>query len=189
MVLFVGRLDVQKDPQLFVDALQGVLERFSDVHLVLAGAGPLQQSLELEIAKLAERQRIHVIGQRSDIPVLMRSATCFVLPSRWEGMANAILEAMAAGCPIVATRVEGTTEILDHDRSGLLVPVGDPSAVAAAVTRLLTDTRLVAALTAAARQTVVETYSWERCVVQYEVLYRSLLAGEGPTESRDPSPV
>ena len=189
MVLFVGRLDIQKDPQLLVEALQEVLQRFPDVHLVLAGDGPLRTVLEVLIAGLPTRDRMHLMGQRSDVPSLLRSATCFVLPSRWEGMANVVLEAMAGGCPIVTTSVEGNTEILEHDRSGLLVPVGDGAAIAAAVTRLLTDQDLARSLAIAARQAVVEGHAWDRTVVQYEVLYRSLLAEAGVVEITEPGPV
>jgi len=185
MILFAGRLDDQKDPLLLLEAVQEVLERFPDVHLVMAGSGPLHDTLQQRIATATGGPRMHLLGQRSDVPALLRSASCFVLPSRWEGMANAVLEAMAAGCPVVATRVEGTTEILDHDRCGLLVPVGDAPALAAAVTRVLTDPTLVDSLTSAARQAVEQSYTWERTVAEYDALYRGLLQGDRPrTDSR-----
>jgi len=175
MILFAGRLDDQKDPLLLLEAVQEVLDHLPDVHLVMAGSGPLHEVLQQRIASAPTRPRMHLLGQRSDVPALLRSASCFVLPSRWEGMPNAVLEAMAAGCPVVATRVEGSTEILDHDRCGLLVPVGDAAALSAAITRVLTDPPLVDCLTSAARHMVEQSYTWERTVAEYESLYRGLL--------------
>ena len=112
---------------------------------------------------------------RGDVRDLLAEAEVFVLPSRWEGMPNALLEAMACGLPCVATRVSGTEDILRDGENGLLVEPEQPEPLADALRRVLVDATLALRLGQAARATVVERYAVTRIVDQCLALYQSLL--------------
>ena len=107
---------------------------------------------------------------------LLRAADLFVLPSLWEGLSIALLEAMAAGLPVVATRVSGTDQVLRHGESGLVVEPRDEDALAKALQAVLDDPALACALGARARATVEEEHSAERAARAYLELYKEVLA-------------
>jgi glycosyltransferase involved in cell wall biosynthesis len=115
------------------------------------------------------------LGHRDDIPALLASADLFVLPSRSEASPNGVLEAMAAGLPVVASATGGLLEMVDHGRTGLLVPPDDPGRLAAALDSLLKNAALAAGMGRAARTTVAARYSFERMVGAFEDLYTSEL--------------
>jgi glycosyltransferase involved in cell wall biosynthesis len=119
--------------------------------------------------------RIHFAGPRADIPELLQACTLLVLPSRWEGLPNVVLEAMAAGRPVVATAVEGTTELLQDGCNGVLVPPGSASALAQALAGLLDAPARLAEMGRAAQRIASQQYPWERCVCAFDELYRGLL--------------
>ncbi|RMG32749.1 MAG: glycosyltransferase [Planctomycetota bacterium] len=176
-VLCVGRLDEQKDPLGLLAVASAFLSAGGDVHLVYVGDGPLRSRLEQRIAEHPLRERIHCLGRRDDVLGLMKAATCLVLPSRWEGMPNVVLEAMAAGLPVVAFDVEGVRELIPDDRFGAVVPSGDSAALAAAVRTLLEDADRRRGLARAARQRIAEDFTLRRMVEKYASLYRSLIDG------------
>lgn len=126
-LLFVGRLSVQKNLPLFLHALDGVSEQFETI---LVGAGELEGQLKRLAAELRLRNvRFHGRADGAELRDLYRNADVFVLPSRWEGMPLVLLEALAMGLPIVATDITGNREVVVHGENGLLVPLGDPSAL------------------------------------------------------------
>ncbi len=132
MLLWVGRLDPVKGLTFLLDAFARLDHRLR-AHLCLAGDGPLRERLERHADRLALHDRVHWLGPRQDIPHLLKACDVFVLPSRTEGLPNALLEAMAAGCPIVTTDVPGCRDLIHHEETGLLVPFGDTHALAAAI--------------------------------------------------------
>jgi glycosyltransferase involved in cell wall biosynthesis len=115
-----------------------------------------------------------LLGDRADVREVLAALDVFVLPSRTEGMSNALLEAMAMALPVVATAVGGTPEVIADGRSGLLVPPDDASALAAAIARVLADADLARRLGAAARQTVEERYGARSMVRRLEAVYAAV---------------
>ncbi len=175
LAVYAGRLDPQKGCDVLIEALALATCDVPRLHLALAGTGPQAGSL----ARLAEERgvaaRTHFLGWCDDIPRLLAAADLFVLASRWEGMPNAVLEAMAAGLPVVATRAEGVPELVQEERTGLLVPVGDAAQLAAALRRAASDARARAEWGARARTRVAEHFSLDQMISRYDALYRAIL--------------
>ncbi len=154
-----------------VARLQG---RFPDLQLILVGDGPLRPELEREAAHLGLTGKVRFLGDRRDIPAVLASIDVTVMPSGSESLSNAILESMAAGVPVVATRVGGNPELIGEDR-GLLVTPNDEEALAAALMRLLEDADLGRKLGENGRRFALENFTVERMRDRQQDLYRELL--------------
>ncbi len=124
LALFVGRLDPQKAPFNLLEAFGNLLLRHPDWQLLFVGDGSLKASMDEWVAHRGLGHRIRIAGWRPDVPELLKAADLLVLPSLWEGMPNIVLEAMAAGLPVVVSRVEGTDELIRDGETGLLVTPG-----------------------------------------------------------------
>jgi glycosyltransferase involved in cell wall biosynthesis len=147
-------------PQKAVDDLLRAAAAVPDLFLVVVGEGPERPALECLIAELGIGERVRLLGSRGDVPELLPALDIFALSSRWEGEPIALLEAMAAGLPCVATATEGAVEILQDSGAGLLTPVGDPGDLAEALKVLARDPDRRQAMSRAARQAVAErTYA------------------------------
>jgi glycosyltransferase involved in cell wall biosynthesis len=133
----ITRLSEQKDPETLVRAMSEVLLQRPEVRGVVVGDGPLRTTVERLVQDLGLVGRIELLGARNDIAELLVTFDVFVLSSRWEGLPRVVIEAMASGTPVVATAVDGVVEVLAHQKNGLLVPPGDPKALADAIVRLL----------------------------------------------------
>lgn len=173
-VLFVGRLHPVKGLEALIEAWRHVAARFPDARLELRGEGPLQSLLESRVAALDLEPTVRLLGPSRAVAPDLRRAAVFVLPSLSEGLPNAVLEAMASGCAIVASRLGGTEEILEDGRTALLVPPGDATALADAMLRLLGDRDRREALGSTARAVAVERYALERIAERYSALYGQL---------------
>ena len=147
--------------------------RVEDAELLLVGDGPLRPEVERLVAELGLGERVRLVGNRSDVPVLLAEAACVVLASDYEGCPLTVLEAMAAGVPVVATRVGGVPELIDDGRTGLLVEPGDESALAAAIGRALADRD---GLGVAAREEARRRFSRERMAAEIAQLYEEVAA-------------
>lgn len=147
VVLAVGRLARQKAFDVLIEAAPRWRDLSPAPRLAIAGEGPLAGDLAAQAARLAVS--VDFLGRRADVPALLAEAAVFVLPSRWEGQALILQEALRAGVPIVATRAGGNPDLTGED-GALLVPPGDPAAIADAVRAVLTDPALAAKLRAAA---------------------------------------
>ncbi len=176
VILTIGRLDPQKGLDDLLRAYQGVREQHDDVHLVIVGEGPERTRLEALTAELKITSSVTFTGRRSDVAALLAGATLFVLASRWEGMANVLLEAMAAARPIIATAVEGTAELIVENVTGWLVPVGDPAALNRAMSHALDVPEHAAVVGRAAQKTVSQQFTTEAMVARYAALYRKLVS-------------
>lgn len=139
VVLFVGRLDEQKGVDVLLRAWEHIERLFSESFLAIVGEGPLHGSLSRMCVELG-LERVRFLGFRSDVPALMKTAATLVLPSRWEGLPLVVLEAMAVGCPVVATRVGGCVEALG-DGAGMLVRPENADQLAEALEQMLRDRR------------------------------------------------
>ncbi|MEK6259793.1 MAG: glycosyltransferase [Planctomycetota bacterium] len=174
IVITVGRLEEQKGIDLLLTAASLVLHDHRDCHFLIVGDGCDRAALESQAKQLGITNSVHFIGQRADVPSLIAASTAFVLPSRWEGMSNALLEAMAAGLPVVATAVEGSTELVRSGETGVLVPVGTSEGLATAIRSILEDSDHAREMAAAAQTLVKQGYTAESTASAHSELYRQL---------------
>jgi glycosyltransferase involved in cell wall biosynthesis len=182
-VIVVANLRPEKGYDVLVDAAAVVLYRYPDARFTCVGTGPESAALH---ARVAERHVAHAftfLGQRDDVPALLAASDLFVLPSRTESLPNAVLEAMAAGLPVVASAVGGVPELIDDGRTGLLFPSGDSQALAQRLCRLMGDTTFAAGLGEAARRETRTRYSFDRMVTAIDSLYVRELAKRGRTRT------
>jgi glycosyltransferase involved in cell wall biosynthesis len=175
VVVTVARLDAQKGLVDLVEAASLLAGSIPDLHFLIVGEGAQRSELETLIAHCGLSGRVHLAGHRSDIPQILRAAFAFVLPSRWEGMPNAVLEAMATGLPVIATHVEGTDELVQPGITGLLVSPQSPPQIASALAELTAEPDRAATMGRAGRERAQSEFLWESVVENYERLYRSLL--------------
>lgn len=179
IVVFVGRLHEQKGAEWLIETAPGWLGRLPDCDLVLVGEGPLRPALELLALRLGIAGRVHFTGFRTDVPAILRASGLLVLPSRWEGMPNALLEAMASGLPVVATRAEGVVELLGPAAGEQTVAFGESQGFAERVVALMSDPDRAMRLGAANRARAEESFSVSAMVGAYEKLWDSLLEAQG----------
>jgi glycosyltransferase involved in cell wall biosynthesis len=149
-------------------------EQYPDAHLLLVGEGPLRAELEAQNATLGLRARIHLLGARADVENILPALDIFALASSTEGMSNAILEAQACAIAVVATAVGGTLELVEPDRTGLLVRAHEPEEMAAAFAKLLADSASRTAMGKAARSHIENHHSLDAMASTYDNLYREL---------------
>jgi glycosyltransferase involved in cell wall biosynthesis len=176
-IVSVGRLQTPKDPLLFLRALALVRGPFS---ASLVGDGPDRAAVERELERLGLGGRVRLQGTRDDVPELLASSHVFVLSSQSEALPVSVLEAMAAGLPVVATRVGGVPELVVDGETGLLVPAGDSPGLAAALQRMVDDPALRARLGAAGRARVEKHFRLDMFLEAHLDLYRRALAGRLP---------
>jgi len=175
-ILCLGRLAPQKGFDLALTAFASISKRFPHIRLVIAGDGPGRKSLEQQAARLGLVSAIDFLGWVTPdrVPALINTASMVVMPSRWEGLPSVALQAASMARPLVATRVGGLPEIVEHQRTGLLVEPEDPGSLAKAMTFLLEHPETAGKLGAAGRSRVREVFSWGSCVDAYDALYRQL---------------
>ena len=178
--LYVGRLDPQKGLPDLLDAAEQVIDRHPGWHLVLAGDGPDRDWLLGQLSgRSALGDRVRWLGTRDDVPGLLRSADVLVLASLWEGMPNAVLEAMATRRPVVGTAVEGTEDLIVPGQTGWLVPPRDPEALAQALDDAARDPERCKRYGEAARLRVEHEFSIDVTVAAYEHLWGGVLGYTG----------
>jgi L-malate glycosyltransferase len=180
LIVLVGNMhtDVKGHPWL-ITAAPAVLKEFPEVRFVLVGDGESRARFEAQARELGMQENFMFLGRRSDIPDLLASCDIAVLPSRAEGLPNAILEYMAAGLPAVATGVGGNAELVQDGVTGLLVPAEDSDALSSALVRLLRDPELAKQLAFNGQKVALENYSFERLIREVDALYTELLARGG----------
>ncbi|HYV86926.1 MAG TPA: glycosyltransferase [Patescibacteria group bacterium] len=174
----VGRLAAQKGQRDLVRALPSIRAAVPGARLVIAGDGPLRGELEEEARRAGVAGEVHFLGHRNDVPVILSALDLFVLPSLWEGLPLALLEAMSMSLPVVATRAVGIEETVSDGVEGLLVPCGDPDALARAAARVLGDHHLALGFGTAGRRRVVARHSLAAVADRIDALYRRVLGGE-----------
>jgi len=176
IVLAAGRLSPEKGFDVLLEAVPAVLQRHPGTCFVLFGEGTERAKLEARAAELGLANKFIMPGFTADLDKYLPWAAVVVLPSYTEGLPNVALEASAAGVPIVATAVGGTPEVVKHDETGLLVPSGQPHALADALNRLLASPELRRTMGAAGRTRMREEFTFEAQAKQYGALFEKLLA-------------
>jgi L-malate glycosyltransferase len=177
ILLTIARLAPEKGHAYLVRAMAAILRTIPHARLVLVGDGPQEAPLKALAHDLGIAHRVSALGSRRDIARLLAASDLFVFPSTGEAFGIAVIEAMAAGLPVITTRVDGLDEVVRHGQDGLLVPPADAGALTAAVVQLFEDARLRAALAREARATVARRFSVNVMLPQLEDLYWSLLHG------------
>lgn len=171
LVGVIGRLHEQKDPLLMLDAASRVVRERPEVHFAFAGDGPLAAECRNRTGALGLQDNVTWLGWQANVRPLMHRMDLMALSSRWEGMPNVVLEAMACGKPVVATAAGGVPELVKDGGTGILVPPGDAEALAGAMLRVLNDDELRRKMAAAAAARVEESFSMECMVAANEALY------------------
>lgn len=174
-ILFVGRLVSNKGPDVIIRAAPEVLSRHPQAQFIIVGNGPLRKRLEQQVRSLGISDNVKFLGNRLDVPQLMRDAALFVRPSTLEGMPLTVLEAMASGIPVIATPVGGTPEILHDGVNGYSVRVGDSSGLAGAIIALLDNSSLAEEMGRRGREIAVSGHSWDSIVSRNERVYLEVI--------------
>lgn len=141
-IISVGRLYPQKDQKMMIEAFAKVSERFPDWKLVIFGEGPEREALELLVERLKVKDKVSLPGRSENIIDELKKSNVFCLSSIYEGMSNALVEAICVGLPIVTTKVSGTEELIKDGENGFIVNIGDTDAMAEALTKILEDENL-----------------------------------------------
>jgi sugar transferase (PEP-CTERM/EpsH1 system associated) len=181
----VGRLAAVKDQQTLIRALAHIFrespQQRQTLRCILVGDGPERAALTATIEQCALEDSVWLAGDRDDIPELLACMDVFVLPSLGEGISNTVLEAMATGLPVIATRVGGNPELIQDGITGLLVPVADVPALGAAIVALVDDPARCDQMGRAAVQRLTTDFEWERAVSSYLKVYDELLGLAPPS--------
>jgi glycosyltransferase involved in cell wall biosynthesis len=179
LVAQVGRLEEQKDYPTFLAAAASVAAATPDVDFLIAGTGGLDAELRALATRLGLGPRVRFLGLRHDVPAVLAGVDVLTLTSRWEGLPNVVIEAMATGAVAVATDVGGCRELVAHGETGIMVPPGQPDAVARAVLDLLTQDDLTRRLRLAARRRVEREFTLEAMVGKTVAVYDAWLRAKG----------
>jgi glycosyltransferase involved in cell wall biosynthesis len=171
VLLVMARLEPQKGHSVLLKALPAIRAEFPRVRLVCAGEGSLRAGLEAEARDLGLEASARFVGHQANVMDWLALADATVLPSHFEGLPLAAIESLAAAKPMIATAVDGTPEVVVNGKTGLTVPPGDVSALAAAICTLLRDPALRRSLGQAGRQWVLDRFSREGQIRRTEELY------------------
>lgn len=166
-----ARLTEQKGVIYLLQAVVHLREQFPELRVLIAGSGDQEECLRQKALELDVDDTVQFLGVRLDIPELLQALDVFVIPSVWEGLPMALLEAFAAGCPVVAADVGGIASVIRHGHNGSLVPARDPAALAAELAAVLASADLRRRYTSEGYRTFAEGYSAEAMTRQYEAAY------------------
>jgi glycosyltransferase involved in cell wall biosynthesis len=183
IVLLVARQSAEKNHAMFFRAARRVGSVRGDVTFVAAGHLVEPKAMRRLLEESGASPHVRVVGEQEDIPRWLAAADVFCLTSDREGLPNALLEAMAAGLPVVCTRFESAAEVVSDDRLGVLVPRDDDEAMAAALLALLADGERRHAMGQAARAHVAAAYGWDRLVREMDALYAAVAPRKADTGS------
>lgn len=171
IVLAVGRLVQQKGHEYLIRSAPEVMATLPEVSFYIAGDGPLLSSLSSLITSLKINDHFHLLGNRKDVPALLADADLFVLPSIFEGLPISLLEAMAAGLPVICTDIPATRDVIEEGINGVFVPPKDAGALSKAIIGLLSDQKSQEKLALKGKQLIQETFSLAKMGQQYLNLF------------------
>jgi glycosyltransferase involved in cell wall biosynthesis len=188
-IVTVANLRPEKRHEILLSAMRTVIARHPDARLLIVGVGPRRRALQALAADWGLTSFVQFLGHQEDVGAALAAADIFALASRSEASPNALIEAMAAGLPSVATAVGGIPEIVVDGETGLLVPADDAASFARALLRLMDEPALAERMGAAARQRAIERHSYDRMARAFEQLYLSQLEARSRIPGRSPLPV
>ncbi|MBD3291444.1 MAG: glycosyltransferase, partial [Armatimonadia bacterium] len=171
----VGAIVEQKGHRALVEAAPLVIDEMPHTTFVVVGSGMLREELEARVAELGLGRRFRFLGHRDDVPRLLATFDLFVMPSLWEGMPYALVEAMAVGVPVVGSDIPGIADIVRPRETGRLAPPGDPAALAETIITALSEDGQSATMAQTAREMVVEEHSRERMLGSLAAVYERLM--------------
>lgn len=175
MVIFVGRLVPGKRVDLLMRGLRQVRERVPEARLVLVGDGPLRSELEQIVVRLGLDSSVIFAGNRPDVAAYMQASDMFVLPSEWEGLSIALLEAMACGLPVLVSDCDGNRELVTDGLDGIVFPRGNEKVLAQKIETLLLDTACAQRLAQAAVEKVQSQFRLESVAARFLELYETVV--------------
>lgn len=187
LAVYVGRLHASKGLSTLLAAWRALARQHRELRLWLVGEGPLEGELDDEIKAAGLTGRVVLAGAFDAVDEILQAADLFVLPSREEGLSLALLEALAAGLPVVASDIPGNRLVIEDGQEGLLFPPGAAGVLASAIEVLLSEPNRAAALAAAGRARVSREFSLGKMVAEHLALFHSL-TGTGPSCPSDASP-
>ena len=171
LIVVAARLETQKGHRFLIEAMPLILQEFPNTHVAFLGEGTLRTELERMVEEKNLSARIHFAGYQTGIWSWFCAADLSVLPSLFEGLPMTALESLAADCPIVATAVDGTPEVVMHEKTGLLVPPSNADALALAIRKMLRDPIRARQMASAGRQYVQENFTVEKLVERTQEFY------------------
>lgn len=171
----IGRLTKQKGYALFLNSAKLILDELPDTYFIIVGTGELEQELKKQAKDLGLTQRVIFLGARNDVEELLYAFDVFVNSSFWEGLPTVIMESMLAKVPVVATSVGGNEELIDHKKTGILVPPKDPQRLAKAVIEILKmDPEILKNITTKAQLFILNNFSISTVAQQHNKLYKKM---------------
>ena len=179
VLVTIGRLADQKGHRYLLQALPRLLETWPQLCCLFVGEGELRDALHHMAIDLGVEQACRFVGVRADIADILAAADLFVLPSLSEGFPFVLLEALAMGCPIVASRVNGIPELIEEGKTGFLVPAREPQALALAIQKLLSDPAAASRMGAAGRTVVREQFTADRMVAKTTAIFDAAVQDAG----------
>jgi glycosyltransferase involved in cell wall biosynthesis len=177
LILNVGRLDPQKNHPLMFEGLKRAAAAIPNGYLLLAGAGPLEAKLKRDASEMGIGERVRFLGRREDVADLLGTADVFLFPSLFEGLPVALIEAMYKGLPVITSRSEVLSEVVDDGRTGLLVDPNSAHELENALVKLYSDPGLREKLGAAAHEEAITRFSVADTTAKWESLYKSIHKG------------
>ena len=171
LIGYIARITYQKDPLGMIEGFRQAIRQAPDLRLLMVGEGELLEQAQQKVRQLGLEGVVWFSSFRSDIPAILKAIDIYCLPSLWEGMPIGLLEAMAMGKAVIATRVNGSEEVIQHQKNGLLIESQQPQQLAEAILRLKSDKALRKAMQRSALATVSEKYSVDRMTRATEDVY------------------
>jgi glycosyltransferase involved in cell wall biosynthesis len=175
LLVCAARFAPQKRQDVLIDTVAALRREGFGVRLLLLGDGPLREKLEMLVAERGLQEHVLMPGMRDDVPRLLAASDLFALPSLWEGHPLSVMEAMAAGLPVVATRVGGIPELVDDGENGILLASGETDEVTPAVRRMIARSDERARMGASAQKKARHLFDVSVMVASYEALYERVL--------------
>jgi glycosyltransferase involved in cell wall biosynthesis len=174
-LLAVGRLVYEKGHEFLIQSIPSVIQSFPNLTTAICGSGPLFGQLEERISALSLEGKVRLLGQWENVRELLAAADAFVLPSRWEGLPMALLEAMMAGLPVIATRVQGVEEVIENGVQGFLVSLENPEELSKAILQLLNDPEQRHKMGQAASSRILHGYTTDQMCKKYLQVIKNLI--------------
>lgn len=170
----IARFCEQKDHRTLLKAFKLISENMRNINLLLVGNGPLKAEMEDIVRDLQIRDKVKFLGDRRDIPNLLKIIDIFVLSSKREGLPVVLLEAMASGLPIVATSAGGNSEVVIDGETGVIVPTQDPERLAEAICKVISDEKRAKEMGERGQKRIKECFTFEHMIDEYEKIYNSV---------------